>query len=74
MKQREATNRRTIWICVGIALSLLFGANWHLVYVAIDSQPDCVAHLRAGAGDGSRGLYSAAKSSCTPRLTGLEAR
>ena len=34
-------------------LLLLVGANAHLVYVAMTSQPDCVAHVKAGeAGSG----------------------
>ena len=46
-------------------LLLVAAANWHLVYVAVISQPDCVAHLRAGSAQSS-GQFSAAKSSCTP--------
>ena len=61
------TNKCTIWLCVAFGLAILGAANWHLVHIATTTQPDCVAHLRAGAGDGARGLYSAAKSSCTPR-------
>lgn len=38
-------------------------ANGHLVYVAISSQPDCVAHLKPGT-SGEDGAYSAARSSC----------
>lgn len=42
---------------------LLFaGANAHLIYVALASQPDCVAHLKdAGSGPGQ---FRAAKSAC----------
>ncbi|MGD9843960.1 MAG: hypothetical protein AB7O60_18270 [Variibacter sp.] len=58
-------DRRWIWLLVGAGLALVIGANWHLVYVAVTSQPDCVAHLRGGA-DGAAGSFSAAKSSCTP--------
>jgi hypothetical protein len=68
------TNKCTIWLCVAFGLAILGAANWHLVYVATASQPDCVAHLRVGAGDGARGLYSAAKSSCTPRETRPETK
>ncbi len=59
-------NRRWIWLAVGAGLALVIGANWHLVYVAVTSQPDCVAHVRGG-GNGAPGSFSAAKSSCTPR-------
>jgi hypothetical protein len=66
------TSKRTIWLCVAAGLAVLGAANGHLVYVATTTQPDCVAHLRAG--DGARGLYSAAKSSCTPRESLPEAK
>ncbi|MGX9390576.1 hypothetical protein ACWX0K_06810 [Nitrobacteraceae bacterium UC4446_H13] len=59
-------DRRWIWLLVGAGLALVIGANWHLVYVAVTSQPDCVAHVRTGA-NGAAGSFSAAKSSCTPR-------
>ena len=59
-------DRRWIWLLVGAGLVLVIGANWHLVYVAVTSQPDCVAHVRSGASE-APGTFSAAKSSCTPR-------
>jgi hypothetical protein len=46
---------------------LLLIANSHLVYVAIVSQPECVAHVRQGEGAAKDGKFSAARSSCTPR-------
>lgn len=52
-------------ICVGMATVLI--ANAHLVYMAVVSQPDCVAHMRRGEVALDRGKFSAAKSSCTPR-------
>ena len=52
-----------IWVLLG--LGLLFAANGHLVYVAMTSQPECVAHVRSG-GPARDGSFSAAKSSCTP--------
>lgn len=54
-----------IALAIGAGLALLVGANWHLVYVAVTSQPDCVAHLRPGEG-GAAGAYSAARSACAP--------
>ena len=56
-----------VWatICSGLLLVLM--ANAHLVYTAVMSQPDCVAHLRQGEGDVKDGKFSAARSSCTPR-------
>lgn len=59
--------RLLVWLGVGAGLALFAGANWHLVHVAVTSQPACVSHLRAEAGKVTPGAYSAAKSSCTPR-------
>lgn len=61
---------RLVWLCVMLGVALLVGANWHLVYVSITSQPDCVAHVRPGEGDPQRSVLSAAKSSCTPLPAG----
>jgi hypothetical protein len=55
-----------IWLLVCIGLLLLVAANGHLVYSAITSQPDCVAHVRQGEGKATHQRFSAAKSSCTP--------
>ena len=57
-------SRRTIVVgAVAVALLVVVLANVHLVYVAMQSQPDCVAHLKPGIG-GESGAYSAARSSC----------
>jgi len=62
---RRRARRATIGLVV-VGLLLLFGAaNIHLVYVAVTSQPDCVAHLRPGDA-GGQGAYQAAKSACSP--------
>jgi hypothetical protein len=55
--------RVAIWLAVGLGLALLLGANWHLVYVALTSQPECVAHLRQG--ESKQGGFSAARSACS---------
>ena len=55
-----------IWLLVCIGLLVLVAANGHLIYAAITSQPDCVAHVRPGEGKGTQAQFSAAKSSCTP--------
>jgi len=55
-----------IWLLLGICLVALAAANGHLIYVAMTSQPDCVAHVRPGEGSGPHGRFSAAKSSCRP--------
>jgi hypothetical protein len=54
-------------VLVGAGLALLAAANSHLVYVAMTSQPECVAHVRQGEGNIQRGSFSAAQSSCSPR-------
>ena len=59
--------RAVFWAVIGAGLSLVLIANMHLVYVAVVSQPDCVAHVRGGEGAAEQGKFSAARSSCTPR-------
>jgi hypothetical protein len=57
-------SRRKLWLAwalVAAAVLLLAGANVHLVYVAVQSQPGCVEHAKA-SGEGHR--YRAAKSAC----------
>ena len=58
--------RLSVWLVLIAGVALVIGANGHLIYVAVTSQPDCVAHVRPGAGDGARGSFSAAKPSCSP--------
>lgn len=58
-------HKLAIGLAVGAGLALLVGANWHLVHVALTSQPDCVAHLRQGE-TSAAGVYSAARSACAP--------
>ena len=50
----------------GAVLVLLVVANAHLVYVAVASQPDCVAHIKAPekARTAEGVAYRAARSSC----------
>jgi len=62
-----AARRPLNWKRISLAITavvvvVLLGANAHLVYVALRSQPDCVPHAKApnGSGDGFR----AAKSAC----------
>ena len=53
-------------LAIGAALAaalLVVLANVHLVYVSIQSQPECVAHLKPGS-RGDSGAWSAARSSC----------
>lgn len=68
-------SRSIVWLSVGLGLIVLTAANTHLLYVALSSQPDCVAHLRHDEGDGTNS-FSAATSSCslkpsiTPKVQG----
>lgn len=48
-------------LIAGAGLVLLVAANAHLVYVALDSQPDCVPHVKA---PGEDGMFRAARSAC----------
>ncbi len=50
------------WGLAGAVVLVVAAANAHLVYVAVASQPDCVAHLK-DAGSKS-GAFRAAKSAC----------
>ena len=59
--------KAVVWTMIGAGLLLLLIANAHLVYTAVVSQPDCVAHIRQGEGASKDGRFSAARSSCTPR-------
>ena len=63
---RQIRTRTILWLAIGAGLLLLLIANSHLVYIAITSQPDCVAHVRQGEGSAKDGRFSAARSSCTP--------
>jgi hypothetical protein len=69
--QRAPTRiKAVVWLAIALGLGLLAFANAHLLYVAVTSQPDCVAHVRQGDGTASVGMFSAAKSSCRPGNTG----
>jgi hypothetical protein len=64
---RRVNTKPLVWAAIGAGLLLVLIANSHLVYVAIVSQPECVAHVRQGEGGPKEGKFSAARSSCTPR-------
>ena len=64
MSERKRETRSMAWLAwvfVSAGLLLMAGANAHLIYVSVKSQPDCIEHAKA-AGEG-RG-YRAAKSAC----------
>lgn len=48
-----------IALVVGV-LAVVIGANIHLVWAAVTSQPECVPHARTDDGD----RFRAAKSAC----------
>ena len=54
------------WLSIGLGLFVLVAANAHLLYAAVSSQPDCVAHLQHGEGNGTNS-FSAATSSCSSK-------
>jgi hypothetical protein len=64
---KPTRTRAILWLAIGAGLLLVLIANSHLVYMAVVSQPDCVAHVRQGEGSAKDGKFSAARSSCTPR-------
>ena len=52
--------RMILW--AGLLIVVL--ANLHLVYVAVSSQPECVAHVRADVAPATNGSFAAANSAC----------
>jgi hypothetical protein len=58
-----------LWLSLAAIAAIVVAANAYLIYVATTSQPPCVPHLRQGEGDATRGLFSAAQSSCSPAPT-----
>jgi hypothetical protein len=63
--KRMFAGRTTMWLAIAAGVLFLIGAHVHLVYVAVTSQPDCVAHLKPGDSNGQ--AFSAAQSACSPR-------
>lgn len=43
---------------------MFVAANAHFIYVAVMSQPDCVAHSKEAASGVSDVVYRAARSAC----------
>ena len=63
-------SKTALWLGVGALAILVLGANAHLLYVAIASQPDCVAHQAPGVASDHTVTFSAAQSSCSMRGEG----
>ena len=60
--RRSGRNWRMISLAIAAAgITLLIAANWHLVHVALASQPDCVPHAKGKDGSGA---HRAARSAC----------
>jgi hypothetical protein len=53
--------RLIAFLIAGMGITVLVAANAHLVYVALDSQPDCVPHAKAV---GEKEMFRAARSAC----------
>ena len=65
-QQPRARPMISLWVLLAVAAAVFIAANAHLIYVATMSQPACLTHLKQGEGDATRGLFSAAQSSCSP--------
>lgn len=61
MRLPSVPRRAWITLAVIVGLAGFVGANAHLLFVALTSQPDCVEHLKA---PGEPGTFQAAKSAC----------
>lgn len=59
-----------LWLLIGFAIVAVLAANAHFLYVAILSQPACIAHVRPGEGNPDRGRFGAAQSACAPSRQG----
>lgn len=61
--RRSSRVRLAVGVAIAAGAAALILANAHLVYVAIASSPDCVAHVK-DRGDPSLGVFRAARPSC----------
>lgn len=60
--QPRKTLTYVTWAMVAAALLVFLGANAHLLYVAVQSQSECVPHLKESTG--KTGKFMAAKPGC----------
>lgn len=60
--RRMGPAKALVYALIVAGVLLVVGANAHLLYAALDSQPDCVAHLKVG--HGQEGAFGAADSAC----------
>src|SRR5262245_14898008 len=61
------STRTAIWLAVAGGLAVAVGANAQFLYLAVTTQPECLAHVRPGESNGQPGAFSAAQSACSPR-------
>lgn len=54
--------RKNVIIFSILLVLLVIFANIHLVYISLNSAPECIHHLKTG--DGISSYFAAAKSSC----------
>jgi hypothetical protein len=54
--------RAGAWTIAAAVVLLFAGANAHLIYVAVTSQPACIPHVRLG--EPAAPSFSAAQSAC----------
>lgn len=59
--RKPTKTRLLVALAVLAGIGVFAGANAHLVWTAVQSQPDCVPHLEAPGQDGQ---FRAARSSC----------
>jgi len=62
---KALSKKAAIGLAVAGLVVLVLAAIAHLVYVAVTSQPDCVAHFKQGDARHSD-TFRAAKSACSP--------
>lgn len=61
-RSRTWFNRTLMYLMIATATLVVLGANAHLLFAAVTSQPDCVDHLKVG--HGQDGAFGAADSAC----------
>lgn len=57
----QGRTRVMVLLAVLAGIALFLGANAHLIWTSLRSQPSCVPHLKA---PGQNGQFRAAQSSC----------
>tara|TARA_R110000868_G_scaffold70819_7_gene208002 strand:+ start:1115 stop:1315 length:201 start_codon:yes stop_codon:yes gene_type:complete len=60
----HASSKKKYWMILWAGLLVVVLANLHLVYVAVSSQPECVAHVRSDVEPAAKGSFAAANSAC----------